>query len=196
MKTFDSTDLAAALDICKGTAALSQSLRKPVGSLASRLTGLVKSTSVATIRSMTVLERHAELVFAETSLMKAVLAIVSGGDWMGLIKEAYVSCSKDIDFPSLNMRTAHSIYRSLDAFLVQADRSGFDQSIDNDFRSGVVLGTGMSSLMLSLLPGKVLRVSNSCDCRVDAILGCRDVRLRGGSQDGLEGPHVSRGLER
>lgn len=89
MMTFDSADLSAALDICKGTATLSQSLRRPVGSLASRLTGLVKSTSVATIRSMTVLERHAELVYAETSLMKAVLAIVSGGDWMGLIKEAY-----------------------------------------------------------------------------------------------------------
>lgn len=57
------------------------------------------------------------------------------------------------------MRTAHSIYKSLDSFLQQADADAYDASIDNDFRSGVVLGTGMSALMLSLLPGKVLRVS-------------------------------------
>jgi hypothetical protein len=37
---------------------------------------------------MTPLERHAELVFAETSLMKAQLAIISGGDWLGLVREA------------------------------------------------------------------------------------------------------------
>jgi hypothetical protein len=34
------------------------------------------------------LERHAELVYAETSLMKALLAIIAGGDWLGLVKEA------------------------------------------------------------------------------------------------------------
>lgn len=88
--TFDPADLAAALEICKGTAVLSHSLRKPAGSLASRLSGLVKSSHVSAIKSMTKLEKHAELVYAETSLMKAVLAIVSGGDWMGLVKEAFV----------------------------------------------------------------------------------------------------------
>jgi hypothetical protein len=37
---------------------------------------------------MTPLERHAELVFAETALMKAMLAIIAGGDWLGLVREA------------------------------------------------------------------------------------------------------------
>lgn len=36
---------------------------------------------------------------------------------------------------SLNMRTAHGIYRSLQHFLEDADRNGFDEDIDMDFRS-------------------------------------------------------------
>lgn len=51
--------------------------------------GLVRpGAGLARVRTMTPLERHAELVYAETSLMKAILAIVSGGDWMGMIREA------------------------------------------------------------------------------------------------------------
>lgn len=76
------------------------------------------------------------------------------------------------------MRTAHGIYRTLQQFIEEADKNGFDEDIDMDFRSvsftrlsvmhmwrfvlkvqGVLLGTGTSSLMLSLLPGKVLKVS-------------------------------------
>lgn len=72
------------------------------------------------------------------------------------------------------MRTAHGIYRTLQQYIEEADKSGFDEDIDMDFRSvslpdstscwtpltsqGVLLGTGTSSLMLSLLPGKVLKV--------------------------------------
>lgn len=87
--TFDAGDLAAALEICKATSTTASALRKPSGSLVSRLGGLVRPSQVlANIKAMTVLEKHAELVYAETSLMKAMLAIISGGDWMGLIREA------------------------------------------------------------------------------------------------------------
>ena len=89
MMTFDAPDLQMALEISRGTAVVSGALRKPSESLASRLGGFVRSGSaVARVRAMTVLERHAELVNAETSLMKALLAIVAGGDWLGLVREA------------------------------------------------------------------------------------------------------------
>jgi len=87
--TFDSQDLLTALEICKGTFTTASALRRPGDSLVSKLGGFVRSGSgVARVKAMTVLERHAELVYAETSLMKAILAIVSGGDWFGMIREA------------------------------------------------------------------------------------------------------------
>lgn len=63
---------------------------------------------------------------------------------------------------ALNLRTGDGIYRSLNAFLEAqdaSDPSGYDSSVDPHFRSGIELGTGMSSLMLSMLPGKVVKVS-------------------------------------
>lgn len=35
----------------------------------------------------------------------------------------------------LNMRTAHGIYRTLQQFLEESDRDGYDDEIDMDFRS-------------------------------------------------------------
>lgn len=35
----------------------------------------------------------------------------------------------------LNMRTAHGIYRTLQQYVDEADRDGFDEDIDMDFRS-------------------------------------------------------------
>ncbi|WVR05111.1 hypothetical protein IAU60_002123 [Kwoniella sp. DSM 27419] len=143
MMTFDSVDLLNALEITKATAVTASALRRPTDSIVSRF--VRSGAAVARVKSMTPLERHAELVYAETSLMKALLAIVSGGDWLGLIREA------------LNMRAAHGIYRILQQYLEDADKNGYDDDIDMDFRSGVVLGQGTSSLMLSLLPSKVLK---------------------------------------
>ena len=36
---------------------------------------------------------------------------------------------------SLNMRTAHGIYRTLQQYVEEADKGGFDEDIDMDFRS-------------------------------------------------------------
>ena len=83
--TFDPDDLTVALDICRGTSVTATALRRPSDSIVTRVSGFVRSgVAVARVRQMTVLERHAELVYAETTLMKALLAIVSGGDWFGL----------------------------------------------------------------------------------------------------------------
>jgi hypothetical protein len=73
------------------------------------------------------------------------------------------------------MRAAWGIYRTMQTFIEEMDGHGYDDDIDMDFRSvrkvslsqggtadtlqGVALGSGTSSLMLSLLPGKVLKVS-------------------------------------
>ena len=87
--TFDSHDLANALELCKATSTVASALRKPSDSIVTRIGGLVRSgAGVQRVKEMTVLQRHAELVYAETSLMKAMLAIIAGGDWLGLVREA------------------------------------------------------------------------------------------------------------
>ena len=39
---------------------------------------------------MTPMERHAELVYAESLFERALLGIVYSGDWLAFVKEAYV----------------------------------------------------------------------------------------------------------
>ena len=59
------------------------------------------------------------------------------------------------------MRNAYSIYRTLAKYVetADADNGGVpDPSIDEDFRSGVFLGNGLISMILSLLPSTVLKI--------------------------------------
>ncbi len=77
------------------------------------------------------------------------------------------------------MRTAHGIYRQLQAYLDFEAKSGNGKSgIDEHFKSGVELGTGLSSLMLSLMPGKALRVGYTRS------RSCWDILLMGSSAGG------------
>lgn len=62
------------------------------------------------------------------------------------------------------MRAGDAIYRSLNSFVEHSDAispGGLDSTIDLDLRSGIALGTGLSALILSLLPGKVAKVRSS-----------------------------------
>lgn len=62
---------------------------------------------------------------------------------------------------AFNMRTAHATYRVLQKYVAHKDsihKGGYDPSIDLDFRSGVSLGTGCISLILSLLPSTAGRI--------------------------------------
>lgn len=65
----------------------------------------------------------------------------------------------------MNMRTCFNTYRHLGKYLDAVDAEAVaqgkgteDTSIDAHFRSGVYLGLGISNLILSLLPSKVLTI--------------------------------------
>ena len=49
------------------------------------------STSVSSIKSMTLVQRHAELVYAECMLLKAVLGIIYSGDFVACASQAITS---------------------------------------------------------------------------------------------------------
>jgi hypothetical protein len=118
---------------------------------------------------MTKVQRHAELVYAECLLLKAIIGIIYSGDFLAFVKEALnmrhvsISLSQEVGFSwSVHDRSAYAIYRMLAKFVEDADskmgKDGTDESIDQDFRSGVFLGNGLISLILSLIPSKALKV--------------------------------------
>lgn len=83
-------DLAHAIASVKHGAAVAQQHRKALP-LTSRIAGLVLGSSgVSHVRAMSAVQRHAELVYAECLLEKAVVGIVYSGDWLQFIKEACV----------------------------------------------------------------------------------------------------------
>lgn len=94
--------------------------RKKTAFFTSRLAGYVVSslntTGVGFIKSMTDVERHAELVYAESlfekvciirvvyasfSVLKALLGIVYSGDWLAFVKEAYVVTPSHLQLPDV-----------------------------------------------------------------------------------------------
>ncbi|KIJ23604.1 hypothetical protein M422DRAFT_786125, partial [Sphaerobolus stellatus SS14] len=146
---YSTLDLAAAIVIVKHGNAIASQHRKRT-SFVSRLTSFIHAPSVSWVKSMNAIERHAELTYAETLFEEAILGIVYSGDWLQFIKEA------------LHMRTCVQTYRllwkyiqTMDDEAVAAAKDPHDSDIDNDFRSGVYLGVGLTHILLSLLPKSI-----------------------------------------
>ncbi|KAF8512083.1 hypothetical protein BU17DRAFT_54238 [Hysterangium stoloniferum] len=180
--SFEDEDLAAAIAIVKHGNTVAGQHRKR-SSFASKLTSLVTAPSVSFVKSMTVIERHAELTFAETVFEKAALGIVYSGDWLAFIKEA------------LNMRTCVQIYRllarymdTMDAESVEAGTGPHHPDIDNDFRSGVLLGMGVTHILLSLLPTRISTVMELFGYKGDRKEGLKLLAKAGGWSNDLSNP--------
>ncbi|KIY49684.1 hypothetical protein FISHEDRAFT_40551 [Fistulina hepatica ATCC 64428] len=132
--------------------------RKKTLAMVTRIAGLVLSglntSGVGWIKSMTPVERHAELVYAESLYECSILGIIYSGDWLTFIREI------------LNMRTTINTYRLLGQYLETVDAEyraahpldSNDPSVDKHFRSGVYLGVGASHLAISLMPSRVMSI--------------------------------------
>ncbi|GAA5939896.1 hypothetical protein JCM1841_000520 [Sporobolomyces salmonicolor] len=184
LATFEPEDLEAAIQCCKDSIVITQLLRKRDHGLFERVGTFAKgSSSVNSIKAMTLVQRHAELVYAECTLLKAVLGIIYSGDFLAFLKEA------------LNMRNAYAIYRTLAKYVegVDAAYSGpgdEDPSIDQDFRSGVRLGNGMISLILSLLPSTVLKIMEVFGFTGDRDWALSTLMKAGGWKAGVKEPNL------
>ncbi|KAH9856071.1 hypothetical protein C2E23DRAFT_809912 [Lenzites betulinus] len=179
LMSFEDEDLVDAIGHVRHGNTIASQHRKRAASLPTRLAGLVvgslNTSGVGFIKSMTPVERHAELVYAESLFEKALLGIVYSGDWLAFIKEA------------LNMRTTINIYRQLGKYLeavdAEAEAKGLgpeDPTIDIHFRSGVYLGVGMSNLILSLMPSKLLTIVELFGYKGDRHVGLAYLQKAGG----------------
>lgn len=248
LMSFEDKDLLAAINHTKHGITVASAHRKRPGSLAGRLAGYIvpslSTSGTEWIAGMTPVERHAELVYAESLYQKSLLGIVYSGDWLAFIREV------------LNMRTTISIYRQLGKWIETVDAAyaiahpellaaistpnptpdtGADSeetppqssttsfasansfsgapspfpslkhtstqdlssppsnspsssahpylpspSIDPHFRSGVYLGLGMSHLVLSMMPGKLLALVELFGYKGDRKFGLELLERAGG----------------
>ena len=70
LATFEPDDLEAAVQCCKDSIIITQLLRKKDGVLAAVGRMALGSATVGNVKSMNLVQRHAELVFAECTLLK------------------------------------------------------------------------------------------------------------------------------
>ncbi|KAF8801787.1 hypothetical protein BYT27DRAFT_7197766 [Phlegmacium glaucopus] len=193
LMSYEDEDLLAGIGHTKHGNVIANQHRKKQAFLGSRLAGYVVSTlnltGIGFIKGMTDVERHAELVYAESMFEKALLGIVYSGDWLAFVKEA------------LNMRTTFAIYRQLGQYLDHMDAAYTtsknslkplcDPSIDNHFRSGVYLGVGVSNMLLSLMPGKLMTLVELFGYKGDRKLGLELLMKAGGWVEGSDEPEIS-----
>ncbi|KAF9523683.1 hypothetical protein CPB83DRAFT_775027 [Crepidotus variabilis] len=190
LMSYEDEDLLAGIAHIKRGNQIADLHRKKPAFFGSRLAGFVVSslqpTGISFIKGMTAVERHAELVYAESLFEKALLGIVYSGDWLAFIKEA------------LNMRTTISIYRQLGAYIDAVDAEAVengngptDTSVDAHFRSGVYLGVGMCNIILSMMPGKLATLVELFGYKGDRKLGLELLMKAGGWVEGEDEPRVT-----
>jgi hypothetical protein len=181
LMTFEPSDFDSAIEACRVTLRLATQLRPASSSIYQSAARWARGApALGTLRSMSNKSRHAELIHAEAALLNAVLAILHSGDFLVIAREA------------LSVRAALSTY---DAFarLIDSDE---EARSDPDLRSGVCLGEGLLTLLLSLLPAKFARVIQLFGYGGDRAAALGMLR-RGGMWEGDEGePSDRAGLRR
>ncbi|KAG9126382.1 hypothetical protein FRC07_003657 [Ceratobasidium sp. 392] len=174
LMSFENDDIVDAQNMVQETLNLANEERHSM-SWTSRLTSFAFDASLANARRMSIDELHAELIYAECLLQKAIMGFVSSGDWMSFLREA------------LNIRSVVAIYRTLYNFLEDYDEAKISNKpnptsivIDNEFRSGVYLGMGMSLLVFSMIPSRIVIFAGMLGYKGDRFEALRLLRKAGG----------------
>ncbi|KAH7333541.1 hypothetical protein B0J17DRAFT_578783 [Rhizoctonia solani] len=174
LMSFETDDVANAQRTVQRTLNLADQGRLSL-TWSSRISSFPFDAALSNARRMSIEQLHAELIYAESLLEKAILGFVSSGDWMSFLREA------------LNIRSVVAIYRTLNSFIEEFDeqaaskKSKFEvREIDADFRSGVYLGMGMCLLVFSLIPSRVVVFADLLGYKGDRIEALKLLRKAGG----------------
>ncbi|KAL0145001.1 hypothetical protein V8B55DRAFT_1442612 [Mucor lusitanicus] len=174
MMTFQHTDIEAAIEALKKTIQLADALRKKETGWLGNITSWVKGISVHDVWNMSRLHRHAELVYAESYLLKALLCIIHDESFVSFLREG------------LHVRASYNTYKTLKKYLIHVQEQallGKDVSscgLDDHFTSGVSLGVGLFNLMISLLPNSLLKLVEFVGFTSDRAYGMEILETAGG----------------
>lgn len=160
-------------------------LRKPGGVTAAVGHWMRGVSAEDQFKSMTLVQRHAELVNAECMILKAFAAIMRSGDFCEEVPVHDIFLQLQLKWTSvtfvkeaLSLRSAYSTYRSLGRYVQAAEAAG--HAVDRDFQSGVQLGLGAVSIVLSLLPAKAISVMSYFGFEGDRQMGVDMLKSPGG----------------
>ncbi|GMT16889.1 hypothetical protein PFISCL1PPCAC_8186, partial [Pristionchus fissidentatus] len=143
--TCEKTALEEAVSTCKSALALIDS-RRQKWSVADTIYSFGEWTKAKAIAA-TDEEIHAELCYAETLMFRSLLTFFQDESLTSFVRGA------------LKIRTCHSIYKSCYKILEMSEVwEHRDPRVKDQFESGVRLGVGCFSLMISCLPPKVLKL--------------------------------------
>ncbi|GAB1599888.1 tetratricopeptide repeat protein 39A-like, partial [Argonauta hians] len=139
MMTFDMTDIENAIAAIKKTIVVSNNSRRK-----GNLIGSFGRSSKDYYDNYTEDECHAELCYAEALLIRAMLTFVQDENLISFVKGG------------LKIRECYKTYKDCSKMLQQ--RNSTNDKHRAHFESGVCMGIGSFSLMISMLPGKILRL--------------------------------------
>ncbi|KAI8087279.1 hypothetical protein BDF21DRAFT_335101 [Thamnidium elegans] len=167
--TFQHDDINMTLDVLKHTIELASRQRRRDSGWFDSITSWVKGTTLEDVKQMTVVERHAELVYSEAYLLKALLSILYDESVMSFLRE------------SLNIRSSYNTYLVLEKYLEFAmTQDKLVDELDDHFTSGVALGVGCFNLILSMLPASVIKVAEFIGFSSDRAHGLHVLEVIGG----------------
>ncbi|XP_033738777.1 tetratricopeptide repeat protein 39B-like [Pecten maximus] len=136
--TFDMNDIEVAIQTIKSSLVVCNKYRRKV----SMLEAITRSSSRNNYNDLSEVEIHAELCYAECLMIRALLTFVQDENLISFVKGG------------LKIRECYKVYKECNKMLKH--RTFKEEKIH--FESGVRMGVGGFNLMISLLPGKVLKL--------------------------------------
>lgn len=141
MMTFDQADIEAALEVLKSSADLCNRRRHRTTVTNNLVTKLVLRPNYNTYAEE---EVHAEMCYAECLLFRALVTFIQDDNLMSFIKGG------------LRVRSCYQSYK--ECFDMLEFREWKNDTLKNQFKAGVLLGVGTFNLLISTLPGRVLKL--------------------------------------
>ncbi|KAI5609288.1 tetratricopeptide repeat protein 39B [Silurus asotus] len=140
--TFEHKDIQVAMTAIKESLQTCQKFRKR-SSMVNSLSSLISKQSSNGPKAE---EIHAEICYAECLLQKAALTFIQDENMISFIRGG------------MKIRTSYQIYKDCQNVLNMCQSEDTHIEAFIQFESGVKLGIGSFNLMLSLLPGRILRL--------------------------------------
>ncbi|KAL3868152.1 hypothetical protein ACJMK2_040986 [Sinanodonta woodiana] len=171
--TFDMADIESAIQTIKKALVLCSKKRKKV----SMLSSLSKVAGKSNYVDLTDEEVHAELIYAECLLMRALLTFVQDENLISFVKGG------------LKIRECYKVYKECGKILAQKKWQSEAQRIH--FESGVRMGVGSFNLLISLLPAKISKLLEFVGFSGNKKLGLSELQRGSEMLSSLRGPMCS-----